>query len=154
MFGNRSIFTGDKCTRINTACQFRCDGRAHHDREGIGFTDRLQLFFDHLRDQPITRCEAFGKINSKVVVKAQVFAGGRGKTQFMNWSLNYGTPTLAVPASTLGVGAIYIPNENTLVTALLTSATECVNNNCFDDLEDNGGAAIGSVAWFSKCWEI
>ena len=51
------------------------------------------------------------------------FAGGRGKTQFMNWSLNYGTPTLAVPASTLGVGAIYIPNENTLVTALLTSAT-------------------------------
>ena len=75
------------------------------------------------------------------------FAGGRGKTQFMNWSLNYGTPTLAVPASTLGVGAIYIPNENTLVTALLTSATECVNNNCFDDLEDNGGAAIGSVAY-------
>ena len=74
------------------------------------------------------------------------FAGGRGWTQFSNWSLSYGTPTLAVPASTIGLGGIFLPNENTTITALLTSGTECVDSNCFDDLDDAGKAAIGSIA--------
>ena len=74
------------------------------------------------------------------------FAGGRGWTQFSSWSLNYGTPTLAVPASTIGLGGIFLPNENTIITALLTSGTECVDSDCFDDLDDRGKIAIGSIA--------
>ena len=74
------------------------------------------------------------------------FAGGRGKTQFMNWSLNFGNPTIIVPASTIGFGGVYIPNENTVVTGLLTSGTECVNSDCFDDLDDQGQILIGSIA--------
>jgi hypothetical protein len=39
------------------------------------------------------------------------FATGRGRTQFMNWSLNYGTSQLLIPASTLGVGMVILPSE-------------------------------------------
>jgi hypothetical protein len=34
--------------------------------------------------------------------------GGRGRTQFSNWSLNYGTANLLIPASTLGVTGDFI----------------------------------------------
>jgi hypothetical protein len=48
------------------------------------------------------------------------FATGRGRTQFMNWSLNYGTSQLLVPASTLGVGMVILPSERwNIVTSLL-----------------------------------
>ncbi|MGD9293407.1 MAG: carbohydrate porin [Roseobacter sp.] len=77
---------------------------------------------------------------------ANEFAGGRGRTQFSNWSLNYGMPTLIVPSSTVGLGAIFLPSENTTITALLTSGTECVDSNCFDDLDDQGKIATASIA--------
>ena len=63
----------------------------------------------------------------------------------MNWSLNYGTSIFIGPASTLGAGVIYEPSHDTLFTALLVSGTECVDSNCFDDLDDKGGIALGSV---------
>jgi len=75
------------------------------------------------------------------------FATGRGRTQFMNWSMNYGTANLIVPASTLGVGAFIMPNPQLSITSLLTSGTECVHSNCFDDLGDKGGVSITSAAY-------
>jgi porin len=75
------------------------------------------------------------------------FATGRGRTQFMNWSLNYGTSQLLVPASTLGVGMVILPSERWNIVTMLTSATECVSSNCFKDLDDKGGVSITSVGY-------
>lgn len=75
------------------------------------------------------------------------FATGRGRTQFMNWSLNYGTSQLSVPASTIGAGVVILPNERLNIVTMLTSATECVSSNCFKDLNDKGGASITSVGY-------
>jgi len=75
------------------------------------------------------------------------FATGRGRTQFMNWSLNYGTANLIVPASTLGVGVVILPSERLNIVSMLTSGTECVSSNCFKDLDDKGGISITSVGY-------
>ena len=66
------------------------------------------------------------------------FASGRGRTQFQNYNFNYGTPTLLVPASTLGAGALYLPNKNVTLSSTLLSATDCSYNSCFHDLDDSG----------------
>ena len=66
------------------------------------------------------------------------FAGGRGRTQFQNYNLVFGTPTLLVPASTLGAGALYLPNKNMTFTSLLLRGTDCTHTNCFKDLDDAG----------------
>jgi len=75
------------------------------------------------------------------------FATGRGRTQFNNWSLNYGTANLIVPASTLGVGVVILASPTLNITSLLTSGTECVSSNCFKDLDDKGGVSITSVGY-------
>ena len=75
------------------------------------------------------------------------FATGRGRTQFMNWSLNYGTSQLLVPASTLGAGVVILPNPRLNIVSLLTSGTECVSSNCFKDLNDKGYVSITSVGY-------
>ena len=74
------------------------------------------------------------------------FATGRGHTKFQNWSLNSTTPTIMIPASTVGAGAVFLPNPNLNILALLTSATECTKSNCFDDL-DEGGIFIFKAAY-------
>ncbi len=66
------------------------------------------------------------------------FASGRGRTQFQNYNLIFGTPTLLVPASTLGVGALYLLNEHVTLSSTLLSATDCSYNSCFDDAYDDG----------------
>ena len=66
------------------------------------------------------------------------FATGRGHTKFQNWSLNSAAATLLIPASTVGVGAVFLPNPNLNILTLLTSATECTKSNCFDDLDEGG----------------
>jgi len=66
------------------------------------------------------------------------FASGRGRTQFQNYNFNYGTPTLLVPASTLGAGVLYLPNKNMTISSTLLSATDCSYNSCFHDLDDSG----------------
>ena len=66
------------------------------------------------------------------------FAGGRGRTQFQNYNFVFGTPTLLVPASTLGVGALYLPNKHVTLSSVLLSATDCSYNSCFDDAYDDG----------------
>jgi porin len=66
------------------------------------------------------------------------FASGRGRTQFQNYNLIFGTPTLIVPASTLGVAALYLPNKHMTFSSALLSATDCSYNSCFDDAYDDG----------------
>jgi porin len=75
------------------------------------------------------------------------FAGGRGRTQFSNWSLNYGTPNLFVPASTLGVGVVFLPSKNLNIASLLVSGTESTHSNGFKDLGDKGGISITSATY-------
>jgi len=75
------------------------------------------------------------------------FATGRGRTQFMNWSLNYGTANLIIPASTIGAGVVFLPNKQLTIMSLLVSAKECVHSNCFEDLGDNGGISITSATY-------
>jgi porin len=52
------------------------------------------------------------------------FAGGRGDTQFLNYSMMYAAPTAIVPASTVGAGVIYMPNENVTLVSQLVSGTD------------------------------
>ena len=75
------------------------------------------------------------------------FAGGRGRTQFQNWSLNYGTSTIFVPATTLGAGVVYLHSENLIFESLLVSGTACTDGGCFDDLNDKGGISINEVIY-------
>jgi porin len=75
------------------------------------------------------------------------FAGGRGRTQFSHWSLNYGTPLLFVPASTIGAGVLFLPNKNLTITSLLLSGTECTQSNCFDDLDEKGGISATTATY-------
>ena len=75
------------------------------------------------------------------------FAGGRGRTQFQNWSLNYGTSNIFVPATTLGAGVVYLHSENLIFESLLVSGTACTDGGCFDDLNDKGGISINEVIY-------
>jgi porin len=52
------------------------------------------------------------------------FAGGRGDTQFLNYSMMFAAPTAIVPASTMGVGVMFIPNEHVTLVSQLVSATD------------------------------
>ena len=56
------------------------------------------------------------------------FAGGRGDTQFLNYSMMYAAPTAIVPASTLGAGAMYVPNEHLTIATQVVSATDTTFN--------------------------
>ena len=101
----------------------------------------LQLFSEH-----------FGVIGGKLDLYGDgapnEFAGGRGRTQFMNWNLNVSTPALFVPASTIGVGVVLLPNKNLNIVSLLLSGTECTNSsNCFDDLDDKGGVSVNTASY-------
>ena len=75
------------------------------------------------------------------------FMGGRGRTQFMNWNLNFATPALFVPASTIGAGAIILPNENLTLTSLVVRGTDCTRSNCFDDLDDSGVVSVTTASY-------
>lgn len=91
----------------------------------------LQIFNEH-----------FGIIAGKLDLFGEgdmnEFATGRGRTQFNNWSINYPTGALLVPASTIGAGVVIMPNHNLTITSLVVSGTECVDSDCFDDLDDKG----------------
>jgi porin len=52
------------------------------------------------------------------------FAGGRGDTQFLNYSMMFAAPTAIVPASTLGVGVMYMPNQYVTYVSEWVSATD------------------------------
>ena len=95
--------------------------------------------------------EQFGVIVGKLDLygdgAANEFAGGRGRTQFMNWNLNFSTPALFVPSSTIGAGVVLLPNKNLTITSLLLSGTECAKSDCFDDLDDKGGISVNTASY-------
>jgi porin len=64
------------------------------------------------------------------------FAGGRGDTQFMKYNFIFAAPTAVVPASTLGAGALFMPNENVTIASQLVSATDS-SFDSFDEAEDD-----------------
>jgi porin len=79
-----------------------------------------------------------GKVDTFETGDPNEFASGRGRTQFNNYNLNYGPQTLIVPASTMAVGALYLPNEHLTLSSAVLSATDCSYNSCFDDAYDDG----------------
>ena len=89
----------------------------------------------------------FGKLDLFETGDPNEFAGGRGRTQFQNYNLVFGTPTLLVPASTLGAGALYLPNKHVTLSSMLLRATDCTHTNCFKDLDD-AGKIWANVAMF------
>ena len=133
---------GDKSASLNTGqiapANMASLSPTNYDEIGEGYDlalsqlSWLQLFSEHFG-------VIFGKLDMYADGAANEFAGGRGRTQFSNWSLNVPTPALFVPASTLGVGVVMMPSHDLTITSLLTSGTECTHSNCFDDLDDKGG---------------
>jgi porin len=65
-----------------------------------------------------------------------VFAGARGDTQFMNYSMMYASPTAVVPASTLGVGIIILPNEWVTIASQVLSSTDSSFDSIGDGFDD------------------
>ncbi len=95
------------------------------------------------------------------------FAGGRGDTQFMNYNFIYAAPTAIVPASALGTGIMFIPNENVTIASQVFSATDSTFTSGFGDLDEGfisatalmtqyrlgelpGGFNASYLHWFDK----
>lgn len=89
----------------------------------------------------------FGKLDMYGSGDPNEFSGGRGRTQFANWNFNVGTSNIIIPASTIGAGFIYLPNENLTISSLLISGTECTHSNCFEDLDDKGKVSITAITY-------
>lgn len=76
------------------------------------------------------------------------FTSGRGRTGFSTWSMAFPTGTLFVPATTFGVGAVYLPSEYLTIASMVLNGVECTSGNCLDNLYDeNGGISATSVNW-------
>jgi porin len=80
----------------------------------------------------------FGKLDLFESGDLNEFASGRGRTQFQNYNFNFASPTLLVPASTLGGGVVYLPNKHITLSSMLLRASDCTHTNCFKDLDDAG----------------
>ena len=136
-FGESGNVKAGRVSPMNTAALSPTNYSAPDDGYDFALTNLtyLQMLSEH-----------FGLIVGKFDMygdgQANEFSTGRGHTTFQNWSFNSVTPTILIPASTVGVGAVFLPNPNLNVTALVTSATECTKSNCFDDLDDGGIALV------------
>ena len=68
---------------------------------------------------------------------ANEFAGGRGRSQWWNMNLNMPvSPLLIIPYSTLGANALFMPNPNLTLTAMVATSTDTSNRSGFNDLDD------------------
>jgi porin len=94
------------------------------------------------------------------------FAGGRGRSQFMNFNfIANGVTGLTVPYSTLGAGIVFLPNKQIVVSSLLASTSDSSTTSGFDSLDDGwtwtaeadfqyslgslpGGANVGGIYAF------
>jgi porin len=141
-FGSSGILNTGQAVPMNTA--------ALSPTNYVDFDDGYSLALTHLTYLQMLSGK-FGVIGGKFDLYGDgdpnEFAGGRGRTQFSNWSLNYGTANLFVPASTLGVGVVYLPSHKLSIMSLLVSGTECTHSNCFKDLNDKGGVSITSATY-------
>jgi hypothetical protein len=59
--------------------------------------------------------------------------------------LNYGAAQLIVPATAIGIGAIFVPNKYLNITTLLLSGTECTKSDCFEDMDDKEKISAATV---------
>lgn len=65
------------------------------------------------------------------------FANGRGRSQFMNFSLVAPNLTgLAIPYSTLGAGIVVLPSDKVTVTSLIMNTTDSSTTSGFSDIGD------------------
>ncbi len=87
----------------------------------------------------------FGKLDT-LDGDRNLFASGRGKTQFMNTSLLLpvsGLPT--VPLATLGAGSVFFVDGLPLGQVIVLNATDTVESSGFDELFDEGAVILASL---------
>jgi len=141
-YGNSGILNTGQIVPINTASTTPTNYTDFDDGYDIALTQLslLKLFTPH-----------FGMLVGKLDMFADgdqnEFATGRGRTGFNNWSMNYGTGLLLVPASTIGAGVVYLPSPELSISSLLTSGGECVRSDCFNDLNDKGGISATAATY-------
>ncbi len=90
--------------------------------------------------------EKFGLLLGKVTTMntANEFAGGQGRTQFMNFQFSYsGVFAQVVPYSTLAVGAVWVPSPKVTVTSMFMNTKDASTNSGFGDIGD------GTTWWSS-----
>jgi porin len=83
--------------------------------------------------------ESFGLIAGKIttLATANEFMGGEGRSQFMNFQLNFSAAVAQLaPYSTLAVGAIWLPSPNWTVTSLFMNLEDASTTSGFDDIGD------------------
>ncbi len=75
------------------------------------------------------------------------FAGGRGRSQWWNQTINTAlSPLLAVPNVTTGVSLLLFPSPDTTFTGLVGTITDESNSSGFDDFDD-GMFAMGLLTY-------
>jgi porin len=90
--------------------------------------------------------EKFGLLLGKVTTMntANEFAGGQGRTQFMNFQFSYSAVfAQVVPYSTLAVGAVWLPSPKVTVTSMFMNTKDASTNSGFGDIGDG-------TAWWSS----
>jgi porin len=78
------------------------------------------------------------------------FAGGRGDTQFLNYSMMFASPTAIVPASTLGAGVMYLPNEHVTIASQVASATDSSFTSLGDAFDEWGDGTIWATSLMTQ----
>ena len=83
--------------------------------------------------------DKFGLLAGKITTlgTSNEFMGGEGRTQFMNFQLNF-SATLAqlAPYSTLAASAIWLPNSTWTISTTLMNLTDASTTSGFDDIGD------------------
>jgi porin len=77
------------------------------------------------------------------------FAGGRGRSQFMNFAFVANPVTaLTVPYSTLGAGVVLLPSDSVTISSILMNLTDSSTSSGFDDF--GKGAVWSTEADFQR----
>ena len=95
--------------------------------------------------------EKFGVLIGKITTmkNANEFAGGEGRTQFMNFQFIYsGAFAQVAPYSTLAVGGFWIPSAQVTVTTILMNTADASTTTGFSDIGD------GTSWWTSVDYQI
>lgn len=90
--------------------------------------------------------EQFGVVIGKVTTQrtANEFAGGEGRSQFMNFELQHPAVYAQVaPYSTLAAGVVVMPSQNTRFTSILMNTSDASTTTGFGDFGDG-------VSWWNS----
>ena len=100
--------------------------------------------------------EEFGVILGKIttVQSANEFMGGGGKTQFMNFQLQFPAAVAQLaPYSTLAAGALWIPDPSWTASTLLMNRTDSSTTSGFSDIGD-GTTWVTTVDYLGSLNEL